>query len=173
MAKKIVRFRKVNPWWHVARENLRNAKSLIAIVGILAVLISVFMIFFYSQNCSDEQCFKNAMAYCARASYSTANENSSWRYTVDGISLFEKGDCKMTVKNLNVVGDRTTVDAMKGREMTCFIPMTDVSQGIMPDQRIELCHGYLKEGLQDLIIIRIHAYLIQNLAVIQQSAVGL
>jgi hypothetical protein len=49
---------------------------------------------------------------------------------------------------------------LEGQEMTCFLPKGVV---MIPESDIGRCHGLLKEGLQDLVIEKLHAYLVQNL----------
>ena len=44
--------------------------------------------------------------------------------------------------------------------MECFIPRDLI---IMPEEKIEFCHGDLKEAIQDQIIEKMHLYIIQNI----------
>ena len=44
--------------------------------------------------------------------------------------------------------------------MTCMLPEGIV---MIPESNIGKCSGLLKEGLQDLVIRKLHTYLVQNL----------
>ena len=52
--------------------------------------------------------------------------------------------------------------------MECEIPRGMI---VLPEDRIDSCHGALKEGLQDMIIQRLHTYILQNLGKINYDAI--
>ena len=50
--------------------------------------------------------------------------------------------------------------------MTCYMPRGIVMQ---PESDLNECHGLLKESLQDIIIERLHTYIVQNIGQISES----
>ena len=44
--------------------------------------------------------------------------------------------------------------------MNCMLPL---GVRMIPESDIGNCHGLLKEGLQDIIIKRLHTYLVENI----------
>lgn len=80
-----------------------------------------------------------------------------FEYTVRGTS----GDsCVVNVELLQ--GELNNQDSIKleGREMRCRLPSGVI---MIPESDIGNCHGELKEGLQDLVIKKLHTYLVRNL----------
>lgn len=78
-------------------------------------------------------------------------------YTVKGSSGSE---CEVSVQLLQ--GELSSWDSTKleMQKMTCMLPKGVV---VIPENDISRCHGILKEGLQDLVIKKLHTYLVQNL----------
>jgi len=69
-------------------------------------------------------------------------------------------NCRVDVKLMQ--GELSNQDSLKleGKSMTCLLPKGVV---MIPESNIVLCSGPLKEGLQDLVIKKLHTYLVQNL----------
>ncbi|MFQ5531454.1 MAG: hypothetical protein ACE5ES_02455, partial [Candidatus Nanoarchaeia archaeon] len=49
---------------------------------------------------------------------------------------------------------------LEGLKMTCSLPIGDISS---PEDNLKNCQGPLKEELQNLIIQKMHAYILDNL----------
>ena len=135
--------------------NLGWRNFIILIIVLLAILVGYSIVFGYS-NCKNWDCFNNNLEKCIRTRF-IGGDDMIFEYTILGIS----GDnCEVDVNllrsNLNDV-DSGKVD---GLSMVCSLP-----KGVMaiPEGDIGNCHGLLKEGLQDLIIEKLHSYLVQNL----------
>ena len=60
--------------------------------------------------------------------------------------------------------------SLEGQSMTCMLPLGVV---MAPESDIGICHGLLKEGLQDLVIRKLHTYLVQNLGRLNLEVAGL
>ena len=144
----------------------RKMWALITFISGAVLVVSLFLLLFYSEKCQSEECFKTAMAKCQRATYTSEINNSVWEYKVKGAL---NGDCQIAVKNVDITADPKIVASLKGKEMLCYLPLNLTSTGIMPEEKVEYCHGLLKEGIQDIIIERMHLYLVQNLVQINQS----
>jgi len=80
-----------------------------------------------------------------------------FEYIIRGVS---DGECEVDLELLR--GELNNQDSLKleGHEMTCYLP-----KGVLmiPESNIGKCTGLLKEGLQDLVIRKLHTYLVQNL----------
>ena len=59
---------------------------------------------------------------------------------------------------------------LESQKMTCMLPKGIV---MIPESDIGNCHGMLKEGLQDLVIRKLHTYLVQNLGKLNLEMLGL
>jgi hypothetical protein len=145
MVKKVVEGRKFFNW-----------KWLVALV-VLAVIIYVVWFWFFSySSCGTWNCFNNKLEKCDRVKFIGGDE-MIFEYSVHGKS----GDsCKVGVELL--VGELNNQDseALEGKSMTCKLPKGVI---MLPESNIGYCHGFLKEGLQDLIIKELHSTLVQNL----------
>ncbi len=68
--------------------------------------------------------------------------------------------CEVDMKLLQGDLDGSDSAKLEGLEMSCSLPYGVATD---PESNIENCHGLLKEGLQDLVIRKLHSYLVQNL----------
>ena len=131
-------------------------KWLIALV-ILAIIIYVVWFFFFSYaSCDTWDCFNNKLGKCDRVKF-IGGDDMIFEYSIFGKS---KDSCKVKVELLQ--GELNNQDSTKleDLEMVCSLPLGVV---MIPESDINRCHGLLKEGLQDLVIKRLHTYLVQNL----------
>ena len=96
------------------------------------------------------------MVYCNKVKF-IGGTDMIFEYAIKGSS---NGHCEVGV--LLLQGELNNQDSIKleGLEMSCFLPKGVV---MIPESDIGRCHGLLKEGLQDLVIERLHTYLVQNL----------
>lgn len=125
---------------------------------IISVLLGVlfFANYVYFRECENQKCFNDYLKDCKRAKY-VAEKEMVFGYSILGSS---GSDCVVEVELLQ--GDVSNQDSLKivGKTMACSIPKGVV---IAPEADIDLCSGELKEGLQDLIISKLHKYIVQNL----------
>ncbi len=137
--------------------------SLLVIIGII---LSVWLIFFNYKNCKDKSCFDASLKACDKATF--VNEGSIvFGYKING----RIGDrCSVDVKLLHGKLNNKDFLQLKGQSMTCLLPFGVV---MAPEGDINMCHGLLKEGLQDLIIRKMHTYLVQNLGKLNLAIIGL
>jgi len=130
-------------------------KVLVGIIIGLIVLGAGYWFFFYTKTCTDQNCFNNALGKCSRASY-IAEKNMTFEYEIIGV---RDKRCAVNVELLSV-GVNTEAEELVGTEMRCSLLKGVI---ISPESDINNCHGLLKEGLQDLIISKMHEYIVQNL----------
>jgi hypothetical protein len=124
---------------------------------ILAVIVwGVWFIYFSYATCETWDCFNGKLARCEKARFIGGDE-MIFEYIIKGTS----GEtCEVSVQLLQ--GELNNQDSMKleKQKMTCYLPSGVV---MIPESDIGKCTGLLKEGLQDLVIKKLHTYLVQNL----------
>ena len=127
----------------------------IILIGLL-VILWVWASFFYYVSCADDACFNDNLNTCHNAKY-IKYSNMTFYYEIQGR---QKSNCIVSVRLIE--GDLNNQDSLEleNKEMLCEIPYGMV---IAPEANIDNCHGLLKEGLQDLILSRLHSYIVQNL----------
>jgi len=135
--------------------------------GILALILLIFLIYLFfikEEKCNDELCFRINLRNCEKASYNTGE----WFYRIIGKS---KGDCIVYVKNIYLYGkDVDIAETLKGKEMNCYIPLYEAGF-YMPTDDIDKCHGPLKEAILDLMVKRMHLYIIKNIGEINVTEI--
>ena len=143
-------------------EKRRVWQIIIGAVIVILIAALIWFNFFYYRNCENKTCFNDYLRDCKKAKFNSFG-NMSFEYTVLGKSA---ESCNVNVNWLK--GDLNNQDSLKleSKSMVCSIPLGAV---IQPESDISLCHGILKEGLQDLIIQKLHNYLVQNLGKINSE----
>jgi len=139
-------------------------KRVIFVLLIFAVLIvALYFTFFYVRKCYDKSCFDSALSSCKRFSYLNEQQDASWFYKI--IGKRESG-CKVNVELLNVKQGSSDLIRLRGKDMNCYLPFGSV---VEPEDDLKKCHGLLKEEMQDIIITRLHNYVVDNLGQINEE----
>jgi hypothetical protein len=134
------------------------------ILIIALILFSGYFLFFYSKPVSTIEEFVEATNHCNDVSWVREDAQAAWLYIVKGS---EKGDaCKIEVRLLQMKEGTIEAEKLQGKKMIC-----DVKKGEerFPEKDISRCTGELKEELQDIIIQRMHNYLLQNVGEIKEE----
>lgn len=121
----------------------------------------IFLIF--TRDCLDEECFRQNLAKCRRAQYLNDEKEAAWLYTIKGR---EEGRCEVEVELLSIKEGEIGLRSAEGKAMTCYLPSDAVTT---PGEDLSLCTGVLKEEMQDLIIKRMHSYILENLGQINEE----
>lgn len=131
-------------------------KVIVVLVLLVVVLLVLWFRFFGYKNCGDWNCFNENLKACDRAEF-VGGADMIFGYTIRG--ALDAG-CKVDVELL--VGELNNQDSisLERQKMSCILPMGVV---MIPESNIGNCHGMLKEGLQDLVIKKLHTYIVQNL----------
>ena len=130
--------------------------ALIVIVS-LALVGAAYLTFFYARECQNYECFKEHMKRCSKATFINEEPEASWKYRILGK---EENQCVVEVTLLLPKQGELEIIELTGQKMECSYPL---GQSAYPEKDLAKCHGLLKEGLQELIIKKLHAYLIENL----------
>ena len=130
---------------------------------LLATIYFYLNIFFFPDRCYTETCFINNLKNCKETSFSYSQEGTVWAYSITGV---QGQSCKILVKVEEVKLPISPTKILEGREMECFIPRNII---VMPEEKIEFCHGALKEAIQDQIIEKMHLYIVQKIGQIEKE----
>ena len=146
-------------------DNLKKDKKVFLIIGILVLLALIYFLFFYSKTCNTKECFEENLKECNRAKFINS-ANITLEYLIKGSS---NDLCEVQVTFLQ--GDVSNQDflRLKNKEMSCYLVKGLV---ISPESSLDNCHGELKEQLQELIISKLHKYIVQNLGKLNADLLG-
>ncbi|MEK6859338.1 MAG: hypothetical protein AABX54_00850 [Nanoarchaeota archaeon] len=155
---------------NLAKTNFSERNLIIFIILVIIILIAVFGYFllFYYKICNDEICFFNAIDRCKKVSWIREDSQASWQYKITGI--YGKTDCNIKVKLLKIKQGTIDIEKLQRREMKCII---NKGSREYPEKTLLFCNGLLKEGMQEIIIQRMHNYILQNLGEIKQGFSGI
>ncbi len=123
---------------------------------ILAVLVwGIWFLFFSYEKCNSWSCFNENLENCKKTKF-IGERDIIFEYIIRG----ESGSmCKVDLQLLQGELDNQESIELEMQKMTCMLPLGVV---MIPESDIGNCHGILKEGLQDLVIQKLHTYLVQN-----------
>lgn len=85
------------------------------------------------------------------------------KYTILGR---DKNSCIVNVKLLDAALPQKDLNKIQNKNMNCNLPYQVL---MIPESDISLCHGELKEAFQDLIINKLHTYIVKNLGEINSD----
>ena len=134
----------------------------ILIIGLIA--FSSYFLFFYAKPVQTSQEFVDAMSYCKDVSWIREDAQASWLYKIKGGA---KGDaCEVEIRLLKIKEGTIEAEKLEGTKMICTVQKGETQ---FPEKDISKCTGKLKEELQDIIIQRMHNYLLQNVGEIKEE----
>ncbi len=145
----------------------RRVGIALIILIILFVVWSGLIFYFYAKPCQDNDCFVDAMIKCKKVSLIREDAQASWLYTIIGSN---SDNCEVEVELRNINQGTIDNEKLQGKKMLCLIPKAGTQ---FPEKDISKCSGVLKEELQDVIIKRMHDYLLENFGEIKQEFEGL
>ena len=131
--------------------------AVIFLIFVLIMFLGYFLFFNIRPIEHGEQFFK-ALQECEKVSWVKEDAQASWLYIIQGET---KGDaCKIKVKLLKMKQGTSDTENLQGKEMICIVQKEETQ---FPEKEISKCSGELKEELQDIIIQRMHKYILQNI----------
>lgn len=142
------------------KSNFLNKKVIISLVIVL-LIVSLYFTFFSTSNCKDITCFDKALKGCRKAKFSNVQDDATWVYAIKGM---KEENCIVNVKSINVMVPEAK--NIENKEMVCSIPSGIV---ISPESELDNCHGILKEELQNIIMVKLHRYIVENLGKISDQ----
>jgi hypothetical protein len=136
--------------------------SLIIVVVVAAVFLTWFL-YPLTEDCHNRECFSEALVFCERAQWINDDNEATWLYTIKGQ---DEERCEVEVELLQAKQGGQELRNIEGKSMICILPLKTMT---IPEQNLESCHGLLKEELQDLIIKKMHSYILENLGEISKN----
>jgi len=156
-------FRKIADFSYFKNTKKRVGLALIILIVALIIFTGYFL-FFYEKKCENAGCFVDAMKTCKAVSWIRSDDQASWLYVIR--KSFIGDNCEIEVKLLEVKQGTIESEKLAGKEMLCTIQKGEAS---FPEKDISRCTGLLKEEMQDLIIQRMHNYLLKNVGKVSQE----
>jgi len=138
---------------------IRKHLEKILIIALLAVLVlgaASYFLFFRVAVCSSENCFSEELVKCNHANFIVNSNETSLLYEIKNA---DSKNCNVNVKLLLVKSGSTGLTPLVGREMLCSLPLGVYEK---PEKNLEACSGYLKEGIQEIMIDRMHAKIMES-----------
>lgn len=150
-----------------ASEYIRYRKLiflLIVVILLVVILALVWLLFFYEKKCTESVCFYNAMSECKRFSWIREDEKAAWLYTIIGNA--KNDQCRIEVRLLRIKDGSMEIEKLQDKSMVCTV---DKQETASPEKDMSKCTGTLKEELQEILIQRLHNYLVQNVGEVKQG----
>jgi hypothetical protein len=140
----------------------KRRNQIIAGVIIVLALFLIWINFLFVKNCEDNICFYDSLRNCERAKF-ISYSNITFEYII----LRASGkNCAVNVKLLDAALPERDLGKIRSQEMKCYLPYGMI---ISPETDLSLCSGKLKESFQNLIINKLHTYIVQNLGEINAN----
>ena len=137
------------------------------ILLIALIVFSGYFLFVYAKPILNAEGFGNAMVNCNHVSWVKEDAQASWLYTIKGNA--QGYACNIEVKLLKMKQGTLDSEKLQGMKMLCVQGKGDTQ---FPEKDISKCSGELKEQLQELIIQRMHNYILENFGEIKQEFKG-
>jgi len=132
-------------------------KLILFIFIIIVLSVAVYFTFFFYYKCKNIECFKTHQEKCSKSKYIHDTEDATWLYYIKGK---EDNKCEIKVEILEIKQGDLDKLILKGKTMDCYLTLGNLAS---PESDLTKCHGILKEELQNLIIEKLHAYIVENI----------
>lgn len=133
---------------------------IVAIVAVVMLLALLYFSFFYTKKVDNQTDFNKELYNCDKAVFLNDEQSAVWQYDITGKA---NGACRVEVSLITAKEGVADIKTLEGQSMTCDLPMGSINS---PESNLKLCHGLLKEGIQEILIEKMHAYVTTNLGVI-------
>lgn len=138
-------------------------KLVLFISGIIVLAVAIFFTFFFSYVCEDKACFQAHQIKCSRTTFVSDVEDMTWFFDIKGK---QDSKCEIEVGILQVKKGDIERKVLEGKTMNCYLPIGSIKS---PETDISICHGILKEELQNTIIRKLHSYILENVGEIGEE----
>lgn len=145
------------------KRGISKLRIFLIIIMAVIVIVALYFTFFFHYTCNSLACFQAHQKNCDKTKFINDVEDVTFEYTIKGRS---KGDCVVNVKLLSVKKGNIDITKLEGKSMNCYIPKESL---ISPESDMTKCHGELREEMQETIINKLHAYIIENVGDIREE----
>jgi len=145
----------------------KKVQKTILIAGIAVVILILAGLYYYffmhTRQIDNKLDFNKAMFDCSKAKYINDAESAVWEYRILGK---EAENCVVNVKLISIKNGVIDTQRLEGKEMICKLPLRWVGS---PETEIKKCSGELKEGMQEIMIEKMHSYISSNIQKVNQG----
>jgi hypothetical protein len=133
------------------------------VVAVVFVALAVYATFISVPRCQTFECYEEHMRQCKQAQYLNDGEEATWRYKILGMGA---GACVVEVTLLQPKAGELGIEKLSGYSMECGFPKGVVTY---PEKDLGSCSGKLKEEMQEIIIKKLHTYIVENIGEINET----
>ena len=145
--------------------------SLLKLSVFLIVLIilgtATYFTFFFKYKCEDSACFVAHQETCSKTKFVNDLTDTRWEYIIEGK---ENGKCDIRIKVLEIKQGDLDRRKLEGKAMICSL---SIGSKVDPQSDISKCTGPLKEEMQNMIIQKLHKYILDNVGEIGAEFKGI
>lgn len=148
-------------------KELGSKKNIYLALIILVIGFAGYYIYsnnYIPESCGDINCYETALADCKKVFVINEDENYVWRYEI--LDEEDKNNCNVEVILLKIKEGNIDVEDLEDKSMICKVGKFG---DIFPEKDMVRCSGELKEEFQEIIIDRLHNYLLQNIGEINEG----
>src|SRR4030042_3483086 len=131
--------------------------ALLIIALIIVVGLAIYFTFFFYYTCNDLECYRAHQRDCVRTKFISDGVETTWQYLVKGK---DSGKCVINVKVVKIKQGTLDKQRLVNKAMDCSVLLGSI---VEPETDLAVCHGELKEEMQNIIIQKLHAYIVENL----------
>jgi len=128
-----------------------------SIIGLIILAVAIYFTFFFYYSCTDASCFKSHQVKCAKTKFINNEEATTWLYTIQGK---QANLCDIEVKILQIKQGDLDRKTLEGKSMICSLDVGSISS---PESDLSICHGRLKEDIQEIMIKNTHSEILSNI----------
>ena len=153
-------------------KEVKDISNIYKLIFFIAVALGVFLIYFfvfYANSCSDWSCFQQALRNCDKTTLTRDDDQSVWHYKILG-NAKSADACLIEVELRALKTGNIDLEQLQSKKMICT---TLKSTTFFPEEDLPSCTGKLKEEIQEVMIQRMHNYLLQNLGQINDELKGI
>lgn len=153
----------------VAPKSYKKSIYIALIILILGVGGYFAYSFFYTaKECGDYRCYTESLDNCRKVWFTRESDKYVWRYEI--LNSMDKFTCNVDVRLLKIKEGASRAEKLEGQNMVCQIKKTTT---LLPEEDMLICTGPLRERLQEVIIDRMHNYLLENLEQVREEFKGI
>ena len=146
-------------------EDLKKRLVLALIILIIATIAYLIYLFIYqAEKCENLKCFQEAFKECERVSFIREDPSAVWRYEI--LWSVSPNVCNVEVVLLKMTEGGIEVEDLQGKSMACKVHKGGDK---FPEKDMSRCSGVLREELQEILIQRMHNYLLENIGEIKKG----
>jgi hypothetical protein len=135
----------------------RWLKILLSVLTVLILATAVYFTFFFYYKCDDISCYRANQEKCVKTKFFNDAGDAVWFYKINGK---EDEKCEIVLQIMNLKHGSADKEILEGKIMTCYLPL---GSEVNPETDLSRCTGPLKEELQNMIIQKMHKYIIENI----------